>query len=521
MAENASKSKVREFYAGKNIFITGGTGFLGLALIEKILRDIPNVGNLYLLMRPKKNKTIHERLEDLTKNPVFDVLLKGSSPEIFKKLVPIHGDVGEEDLGISTDDRNLLIDNINVVIHSAATLDFQQSLKPTVNINLLGTRRVMELCMQAKNLEAMVHVSSAYANSFHLETQEILYDVLGDAEHIIELVKTLDEKQLEELEPKLLKEHPNTYTFTKHFAEHEVNKCADRLPCGIVRPSMITAAWKEPVPGWTNSKNGPQGFFMGASRGVVRRLPLATNLIYDYIPIDVVINQVLVTGQYVNSLKREAAPNTPLQISIFHCTSSSYKPFRWESVKDKVNGMMHRYPLKSAIWYPHLKFVQSLFLFKVSAIFIHFLPGLILDGITKVCGGRPILIRLHTNVWKSLKLLEKFIFTEWNFDNKKTLALAKSMSQVDKEVFGFDIGELKWESYFESMMVGVRQYLSHEHPKTLEAARKKDKVLLFLHVFLQLFIYFLIWWATTALVGSTFSKTGLVVPIAYVLLGLL
>lgn len=50
------------------------------------------------------------------------------------------------------------------------------------------------------------------------------------------------------------------------------------------------------------------------------------------------------------------------------------------------------------------------------------------------------------------------------------------MSQVDKEVFGFDIGELKWESYFESMMVGVRQYLSHEPPKTLEAARKKDKV---------------------------------------------
>lgn len=55
----------------------------------------------------------------------------------------------------------------------------------------------------------MVHVSSAYANSFHLETQEILYDVLGDAEHIIELVKTLDEKQLEELEPK--------YEFTRLF----------------------------------------------------------------------------------------------------------------------------------------------------------------------------------------------------------------------------------------------------------------------------------------------------------------
>lgn len=36
-------SAVSEFYVGKNIFITGGTGFLGIALIEKILRAIPDV----------------------------------------------------------------------------------------------------------------------------------------------------------------------------------------------------------------------------------------------------------------------------------------------------------------------------------------------------------------------------------------------------------------------------------------------------------------------------------------------
>lgn len=36
-------SSVTEFYAGKNVFITGGTGFLGIALIEKLLRAAPNV----------------------------------------------------------------------------------------------------------------------------------------------------------------------------------------------------------------------------------------------------------------------------------------------------------------------------------------------------------------------------------------------------------------------------------------------------------------------------------------------
>lgn len=66
----AEKSQVRAFYSGKNIFITGGTGFVGLCLIEKILRSIPDVGKLYLLMRPKKGKDISDRLLDFPKNPV-------------------------------------------------------------------------------------------------------------------------------------------------------------------------------------------------------------------------------------------------------------------------------------------------------------------------------------------------------------------------------------------------------------------------------------------------------------------
>lgn len=64
------ESQIRAFYAGKNFFITGGTGFVGLCLIEKILRSIPDVGKLYLLMRPKKGKEISQRVEEFPKNPV-------------------------------------------------------------------------------------------------------------------------------------------------------------------------------------------------------------------------------------------------------------------------------------------------------------------------------------------------------------------------------------------------------------------------------------------------------------------
>lgn len=230
-------SRIEEFYRGKNIFITGGTGFLGIAIIEKLLRSCPEIGSIYLMLRPKKGKLIEERLEELTRNKIFEKVLAHNSPDIFKKLVAISGDVGEENLGLSPSDRARLADNINVVIHSAATLDFQAALKETVVVNLVGTRQVMTLASQMRNLKSMVHISSAYVSSFLKDVHEKLYPAPDVAEKVIDLAESLSDAALDELTPSLLKEHPNTYTFTKHLAEHEVNKYADRFPCSIVRVS--------------------------------------------------------------------------------------------------------------------------------------------------------------------------------------------------------------------------------------------------------------------------------------------
>lgn len=43
-------SETADFYKNKNIFITGGTGFLGIAIIEKLLRTTPEVAVLFHLI---------------------------------------------------------------------------------------------------------------------------------------------------------------------------------------------------------------------------------------------------------------------------------------------------------------------------------------------------------------------------------------------------------------------------------------------------------------------------------------
>lgn len=66
----AAITGVSDFYHGKTVFITGGTGFMGKVLLEKLLRACPGLARVYLLIRPKKGQDARERLQQLLCSPV-------------------------------------------------------------------------------------------------------------------------------------------------------------------------------------------------------------------------------------------------------------------------------------------------------------------------------------------------------------------------------------------------------------------------------------------------------------------
>lgn len=73
-----------------------------------------------------------------------------------RKLTAVCGDVALPDLGLSAADRQMLIDNINFVYHMAATIRFDEPLKKAVLLNTRGTKLVLELSRQIKNLEVRI-----------------------------------------------------------------------------------------------------------------------------------------------------------------------------------------------------------------------------------------------------------------------------------------------------------------------------------------------------------------------------
>lgn len=56
---------VQEFFRDATVFITGGTGFIGKSLLEKLLRTCPHIKRIYLLSRPKKDISSEERIRKL------------------------------------------------------------------------------------------------------------------------------------------------------------------------------------------------------------------------------------------------------------------------------------------------------------------------------------------------------------------------------------------------------------------------------------------------------------------------
>ncbi|MFZ4721308.1 MAG: SDR family oxidoreductase, partial [Ilumatobacteraceae bacterium] len=136
---------IAEQLAGKRIAVTGSTGFVGTALVERLLRSAPGC-ELVLLIRPSKRHDATERARrEIFKNNAFDRLkaeLVAAGGETFDEMIArrvlcVGGDVSTDGLGLSDADKAIFA-GCDTIIHSAAAVSFDSPLDLAVEINLLG-----------------------------------------------------------------------------------------------------------------------------------------------------------------------------------------------------------------------------------------------------------------------------------------------------------------------------------------------------------------------------------------------
>ena len=385
------------------------------------------------------------------------------------------GDVSLPNLGLSPEDRNSLIQTVNIVFHSAATVRFNEPLKVAVNLNINGTDRVIELCRNMKNLVSMIYVGTAYSNANLHEIKESVYTTKVKPSTVIEMCENLDDETLKVLEKKILENHPNTYTFTKNLTEQLILTKANDLPIAIVRPSIICAAQEEPFPGWVDNFTGITGMMAAIGIGTVRTIICDSNMNLNIAPIDYVVDTVICASWH-STMERNNDT-----IKIYNCTTS-VDTIRWGLAKDLMNKYALKWPSKDVLWYPGTTLRTNKFMHKVMSSLLHILPAFVGDIILRLRGRKPMLMKIAKRFDRAMHSYSFFSTQEWKFDRSNMDDLTKKVKTLnDSSRFNTDMHGFDWDTYTCNYTLGIRKYILNETMENISKARRRLFILYWVH----------------------------------------
>ncbi|XP_050668721.1 putative fatty acyl-CoA reductase CG5065 isoform X2 [Leptidea sinapis] len=440
--------RVCDYYAGRSVFITGGTGFLGKVLIERLLYNCTEIENIFVLIRPKKGVSTQKRLEEMTNVPLF-TKLKQTRPDDLKKLVPVEGDITAPELGIKSQDEETLINKVSVVFHSAATVKFANTFKTTMDANVGGTRKVLSLSKKLKNINKFVYISTAFSNPDRLVIDEVLYEPSQRLKEIGNYYDNQKEHNKKELK-KLLDGMPNAYTISKAISEHIVSTERGNMSVIVVRPSIVTPVIKDPLPGWADTWIAATALFSDMARGLMTIMYGNEHIVGDLVPVDYVCNFTIIAAA-------QSKPRSD-DVPVYNFSTSSVNPITYKRacglfVKEAKNiGYSSRVPDK-------ILQTESDLVARTVVLLHQYIPSFFKDIGLRVTGRTPRYLQESKRSSLLRELLKPFTTTSWLINSQNTQALIASLDEKDKTMFSCDVSDIDWEKYMPIFCAGVKKYL--------------------------------------------------------------
>ncbi|HVF01180.1 MAG TPA: HAD-IB family hydrolase [Rubrobacteraceae bacterium] len=498
-----------EAYKDKAVLVTGGTGFLGTALVEKMLRALPSLGRLYLIVRPSREKSAQERFErDVLGSAAFAKLREelgdDFSERVAHKVRILEGDVHSESLGLGAEDLDELSREVNAVIHSAASVVFDAPLDAAVDSNVRGTLGLLALARGWEKKPLFMHVSTAYVagtegglirdespgettpngtrldpraevarldevvrevdeasrerglmRGFETEAQREL-GMVGEEDEVAERVEQLRRAWVKEKLVERGNERArelgwqDVYTFTKSLAERRVLEERGDLPLVILRPAIIESSVAEPSPGWIQGTRMADPIIMAFAKGILREFPGDPESIVDLVPVDHVVNAVIA-----------AAARRPSEPEVYQVASGERNPLRYRDLYKHVREYFIKNPLRDSggrpVPVPEWSFPGRK---KVEGRLKAELTGLKVAG--KLAARMPeghLKADLRGRIARAEKRARMSFYysriygaygnMESTFSSARVYELYRSLPDEDRRTFPFDIAEVDWRRWLQ------------------------------------------------------------------------
>jgi alcohol-forming fatty acyl-CoA reductase len=498
---------IAEALKGKTILVTGSTGFLGKSIVEKCLRSIPEVGRINLAIRSSARRPASERLErEVLSSPAFKRLKDEIGEAAFAKLVRdklavVEIDLGRDGLGLSDAGREQLRE-CEIVIHSAAAVEFDNPADLSAQTNLLGAARMVEALKATGSRPHLVHVSTAYVGGMlrGLVREEAPHDPGLNWRHEAAVLANLrvpveEESRKPELMKKFAREarsrmgpagtpavartterlrdrwvkdrliergrvHANAmgfadiYSFTKAMAEHAVVELHGDIPLSIVRPSIIESALEEPFPGWLEGFRMAEPLILAFGRGILRDFSGLPDSVLDIIPADFVVNTVLAVA---------ASPPADSKPRVYHAASGSRNPLRFRQMEESAERYFAKHPLRDrygqAIGTPHWTYPTREELATRARTALRFVEAA-QWAVERLPLGASVadlsddLNAERERLDRGLNLIQLYgVYTEVDciFDTRNLMSVWETVPPAERAIFPFDAALYDWEHYFQDV----------------------------------------------------------------------
>lgn len=328
------------------VLLTGVTGFVGKVVLEELLRRRRELGveRVVCLIRRRGETRAAARLETVLDSPCFGQL-RGDWRD---RVEAVEADLAEEGWGASAAVRAALARRVTHVLHCAASIEFTLPVGEAARPNIDAALGMLDFARSCPRLVSMVSVSTAYVTPHPragvLRVEEALVDLPRRAQDYLAEIRA---------EPdcgdRLMAEtgHPNTYTLTKCLAEHLLVEAAGEVPLTIARPSVVSAAWQHPVPGWIDSIAAFGGVALFTGNGTMRVFVGHPDCRLDIVPVDVVAAGIVRDG-LVEPPARGSAPR------ISHLAAGFAAGCRWDLAMDRIQHSFALRPHRRAPALAHL-----------------------------------------------------------------------------------------------------------------------------------------------------------------------